>query len=160
MTEASESGEEGTIAEGEVVDEQRKGPMGMILLTEEELAALQPEERLNYQKALEGARLREAEKFIVKQTGDYECESCSFVYRAKESALGTDFSDLPGTWRCPVCGAAKDTFTAQTVTIAGFEANQGYGFGTNSMTEGQKNLLIFGSLAAFFVLFLGGYALE
>jgi hypothetical protein len=37
---------------------------------------------------------------------------------------------------------------------------QGYGFGTNSMTGGQKNLLIFGGLGAFLALFLLGYALE
>ena len=36
---------------------------------------------------------------------------------------------------------------------------QGYGLGTNSLTEDQKSLLIFGSLAFFFVLFLLGYAL-
>lgn len=36
---------------------------------------------------------------------------------------------------------------------------QGYGLGTNALTEGQKSGLIYGSLAAFFVLFLLGYAL-
>lgn len=36
---------------------------------------------------------------------------------------------------------------------------QGYGLGTNAMTEEQKSLLIFGSLGFFFVLFLLGYAL-
>lgn len=49
---------------------------------------------------------------------------------------------------------------AQTKTIAGFEDNLSYGLGANNLTGGQKNLLIFGSLAAFFVLFLAGYALE
>jgi hypothetical protein len=44
--------------------------------------------------------------------------------------------------------------------IPGFEVNQGYGFGTNSWTAGQKNLAIFGGLAVFFLLFLGGYALS
>lgn len=43
--------------------------------------------------------------------------------------------------------------------MAGFAENQGYGFGTNTMTEGQKSALIYGSLAGFFVLFLLGYAL-
>lgn len=43
--------------------------------------------------------------------------------------------------------------------VAGFAENQGYGLGTNAMTGEQKSLLIFGSLAAFFVLFLLGYAL-
>jgi len=34
-----------------------------------------------------------------------------------------------------------------------------YGLGSNSMTEGQKSLLIFGSLGFFFCLFLLGYLL-
>lgn len=55
---------------------------------------------------------------------------------------------------------SQDTFVAQTKTIAGFEDNANYGFGANQMTGSQKNLLIFGSLAAFFALFLAGYALE
>lgn len=97
-------------------------------------------------------------------SGDYECTQCSFVYRpfdeGQGALSGTQFEDLPSTWRCPVCKAPKDTFIAQTKTIAGFEENQQYGLGANSMTSGQKNLLIFGSLAAFFVLFLAGYLLE
>lgn len=73
---------------------------------------------------------------------------------------GTAFDDLPSTWVCPVCSAPKDTFVAQMKTIAGFEDNMKYGLGGNTLTGGQKNLLIFGSLAALFVLFLLGYALE
>lgn len=38
--------------------------------------------------------------------------------------------------------------------VAGFAENQQYGLGTNSMTESQKSLLIYGSLAFFFILFL------
>jgi hypothetical protein len=44
--------------------------------------------------------------------------------------------------------------------VAGFAENQRYGLGTNSMTEGQKSGLIYGALAAFFVLFLAGYAMD
>jgi len=44
--------------------------------------------------------------------------------------------------------------------VAGFAVNQNYGLGTNSMTGGQKQLLIFGTLLFFFVLFLGGYFLD
>ena len=44
--------------------------------------------------------------------------------------------------------------------IPGFEVNQGYGFGTNSWTSGQKNLAIFGGLGLFFLLFLSGYAMS
>ena len=86
------------------------------------------------------------------------------MYKPNESGqgalAGTPFEELPSTWLCPVCKAPKDTFVAQTKTIAGFEDNLNYGFGANKMTGGQKNLIIFGSLAAFFLLFLAGYALE
>ncbi|CAM9903034.1 unnamed protein product, partial [Discosporangium mesarthrocarpum] len=51
-------------------------------------------------------------------------------------------------------------FVALTKTIAGFEDNRGYGLGGNNMTAGQKNLIIFGGLAFFFLLFLSGYLLE
>lgn len=68
--------------------------------------------------------------------------------------------ELPGEWMCPVCGADKRTFQVQETEIAGFAANQGYGLGTNSMTEGQKSSLIYGSLAFFFFLFLLGYFLQ
>jgi hypothetical protein len=40
--------------------------------------------------------------------------------------------------------------------VAGFAENQQYGLGTNSMTGEQKSLLIYGALALFFILFLGG----
>lgn len=63
-------------------------------------------------------------------------------------------------WNCPVCGAEAKTFQVQETEVAGFAVNQGYGLGTNSMTSGQKSLLIYGSLAFFFVLFLLGYFLE
>lgn len=44
--------------------------------------------------------------------------------------------------------------------MAGFAANQGYGLGVNSWTGDQKLGIIYGALAIFFVLFLGGYALD
>ena len=68
--------------------------------------------------------------------------------------------NLPQDWQCPICGAEKNTFESKARTIAGFAENQGYGFGTNTMTPGQKSLLIYGSLAFFFALFLFGYLLQ
>lgn len=68
--------------------------------------------------------------------------------------------DLPDDWNCPICGAEKRTFQSKAREIAGFAENQKYGFGTNSLTSGQKSLLIFGSLIFFFFLFLGGYFIE
>jgi hypothetical protein len=73
---------------------------------------------------------------------------------------GTPFAELPSNWRCPVCRASKDAFEEVVEEIPGFEVNQGYGFGTNSWTSEQKNLAIFGGLAAFFLLFLSGYAMS
>ena len=67
---------------------------------------------------------------------------------------------MPRDWNCPICGAEKQTFETRAMEIAGFAENQGYGFGTNSMTSGQKSLLIYGSLVFFFALFLFGYLLQ
>eukprot|EP00470_Lotharella_oceanica_P006362 CAMPEP_0170177612 /NCGR_PEP_ID=MMETSP0040_2-20121228/10602_1 /TAXON_ID=641309 /ORGANISM="Lotharella oceanica, Strain CCMP622" /LENGTH=234 /DNA_ID=CAMNT_0010420303 /DNA_START=29 /DNA_END=733 /DNA_ORIENTATION=+ len=110
-------------------------------------------------------RLRAAEKFFKKGTGDYECTECQFVYNPLQGdpeagiLKGTEFADLPEDWSCPVCGSEKEAFEEQGTLVAGFAENQGYGFGTNSMTEGQKSALIYGSLIAFFGLFLLGYKL-
>ena len=52
---------------------------------------------------------------------------------------GTAFASLPSNYRCPTCRSSMDSFTESIEEIAGFEVNQGYGFGTNAMTEGQKN---------------------
>ena len=67
--------------------------------------------------------------------------------------------ELPKDWQCPVCGAGKFTFRNQAIKVAGFAENQKYGFGGNSLTAGQKSLLIYGSLLLFFGLFLAGYLL-
>ena len=68
--------------------------------------------------------------------------------------------EVPEEYVCPVCGASKDKFVASVKVVAGFAENQNYGLGTNTMTGDQKLLLIYGALAAFFLLFLTGYALE
>lgn len=117
-------------------------------------------------KAARIAELRAQEQWMKVGTGEADCISCGFKY---EPAKGdpeypinpnTRFQELPGDWACPVCGAEKKTFQVQETEIAGFAANQGYGLGTNSMTEGQKSGLIYGSLAVFFALFLCGYFLQ
>jgi len=116
------------------------------------------------QKEIE--RLRAAEKFFKKGTGTYECTQCQFVYNPQNGdpeagvLRGTEFQDVPEDWLCPVCGADKQEFEEQGKIVAGFAENQGYGFGTNSMTEGQKSALIYGSLLAFFALFLLGYKMN
>jgi len=65
----------------------------------------------------------------------------------------------PTQW-CPTCGAEKVKFKNMGKKVAGFEQNQTYGLGANSMTSDEKSGLIFGSLAVFFGLFLAGYFLE
>jgi len=46
----------------------------------------------------------------------WTCSVCGYVYSkekgepATETPPGTSFSDLPDTWTCPVCGAAKSAF--------------------------------------------------
>ncbi|PSC74856.1 Rubredoxin [Micractinium conductrix] len=116
-------------------------------------------------KKAEADRLRAAEKFMTVGTGEASCKGCGYEYSPKRGdpeypvAPGTQFQQLPADWQCPVCGAEKKLFVSKQRQVAGFAENQGYGLGTNSMTEGDKSLLIFGSLAFFFVLFLAGYAL-
>ena len=117
-------------------------------------------------KAEEAERLRQAEKFMVVGTGEASCKGCGYTYQPANGdpeypvAKGTKFGDLPEDWNCPVCGAEKKMFVSKQKEIAGFAENQGYGFGSNTMTGEQKSLLIFGSLAAFFVLFLLGYTMN
>mmetsp|Transcript_8203 Transcript_8203/g.27325 ORF Transcript_8203/g.27325 Transcript_8203/m.27325 type:complete len:192 (-) Transcript_8203:106-681(-) len=132
------------------------------------------EERDEYmfanEKSVQGALNRDnpqlEEKFAVIGQGDYQCQSCMYEYKPKVGddfypvSAGTAFKDLPGDWQCPTCGAPKAQFKSLGKAVAGFEVNQGYGLGTNSMTEGEKSRLIYGGLALFFALFLAGYLLE
>ncbi|EFN59985.1 hypothetical protein CHLNCDRAFT_18606, partial [Chlorella variabilis] len=115
--------------------------------------------------------LRAAEKFMVVGTGEASCKNCGYEYKpakgdpeypvspARTPCAWPRLQQLPDDWQCPTCGAAKSLFVSKQLQVAGFAENQGYGLGTNAMTGEQKSLLIFGSLAAFFVLFLLGYAL-
>jgi rubredoxin len=125
--------------------------------------------KLALEKQRKADELRAQEVFMKRSTGLHKCSNCDWEYNPEkgDSFLiggmikpGTEFVDLPSNWRCPTCRASKDSFVEVVETIPGFEVNQGYGFGTNSMTSGQKNTLIWGSMAAFVLLFLGGYALS
>lgn len=106
------------------------------------------------------------EKFAVLNTGIYECRSCGYKYDeavgdpAYPIPPGLQFDKLPEDWRCPTCGAAKSFFESKSVEIAGFAQNQQFGLGGNTLTSGQKAVLIYGSLFFFFVLFLSGYFLQ
>lgn len=104
----------------------------------------------------------------AKPLDRYECRSCGYVYEPTKGdnknqiPLGTLFEELPASWRCPVCGAKTQQFTNISVagTASGFQENLGYGLGVNRLTPGQKNVLIFGSLALGFLFFLSLYGLH
>jgi len=117
-------------------------------------------------KKAEAERLRKEEQFMVISTGEAECKGCGYNYIPKNGdpeypiAPGVKYDNLPEDWQCPVCGAEKRMFVRKELQVAGFAANQGYGLGTNSMTGDQKSLLIYGSLALFFFLFIAGYFIQ
>lgn len=136
---------------------------------QEEMEELDEETLKAMEKARRADELRAQEVFMKKSTGKHKCTNCDWEYdEDKGDSMmiggtikpGTAFAELPSNWRCPVCRASKDSFQEVVEEIPGFEVNQGYGFGTNSWTSGQKNLAVFGGLGAFFLLFLSGYAMN
>ena len=98
----------------------------------------------------------------------FECRACGYTYEpvkgdsAASITAGTAFADLPVKWRCPVCGASRKQFSniGPKNSPSGFKENLGYGFGVNTLTPGQKNILIFGALAAGVLFFLSLYGLQ
>ena len=99
----------------------------------------------------------------------FECISCGFIYDPDEGikklniAAGTSFLELDQKqFKCPVCrvgfGAYKDI--GPKSKPGGFEENLTYGFGFNKLPSGQKNVLIFGSLALAAACFLSLYSLK
>ncbi len=99
----------------------------------------------------------------------FECRSCGYVYEPLEGikkfgiSPGTAFGDLDKkSFRCPVCRAGTDLFRdiGPRFKPSGFEENLNYGFGVNSLTSGQKNVLIFGALALAVACFLSLYSLN
>lgn len=98
----------------------------------------------------------------------HECGVCGYIYEptigdAKRNIpIGTAFERLPENWRCPVCNAPKKTFSdiGTVAKPSGFKENLGYGFGVNTLTPGQKNIIIFGSLALAVLFFLSFYAID
>lgn len=103
---------------------------------------------------------------MVIGSGSATCTGCGYEYKPEKGDAdfpvppGVTFQALPDDYVCPTCGAPKSKFESRVKVVAGFAENQKYGLGGNSMTEDQKSLLIYGSLAVFFILFLAGYALD
>ena len=127
---------------------------------------LDPETKKYKEKQAEIIRLRSAEKFMEIDEGKFECQACGYVYEPEKGDKfagiqpGTEFSKLPDNFSCPACRSPKSQFKNLKKVIAGFADNQKYGFGGNSLTGGQKNLIIFGALGFGFLLLLSGYFLE
>ena len=99
----------------------------------------------------------------------FECRSCGFVYDPGEGIKklaiepGTPFSALdPASFRCPVCRSQTKAFKdiGPRNKPSGFEENLGYGLGVNTLTPGQKNVLIFGGFALAIAFFLSLYSLR
>ena len=110
-----------------------------------------------------------AEPESDSRTHRFECRSCGYVYDPDEGvkkvgiAAGTAFEDLdPLSFRCPVCRSRVPAFRdiGPRTKASGFEENLNYGLGVNRLTPGQKNVLIFGSLALAFAFFLSLYSLR
>lgn len=103
-----------------------------------------------------------------KDMDRYECRACGYDYDPAKGddrgkvAAGVPFEALPARWKCPVCGAPKTQFSniGPAGSPSGFKENLGFGLGVNTMTPGQKNILIFGSLALAFIFFLSLYGLR
>ncbi len=103
----------------------------------------------------------------VAELSRYECKACGYIYEPEQGQpdrgipAGTAFTALPVDWRCPVCGARKTAFAdIGTKSVAGFPENYRYGLGVNTLTPGQKNLLIFGGLALGFLFLMSFYGLK
>lgn len=102
-----------------------------------------------------------------KMMDRYECSACGYIYEpvrgdGSNVAVGTAFEDIDPSWRCPVCSASKRQFQniGPTGNPSGFKENLGYGLGVNTLTPGQKNILIFGSLLLGFLFFISLYGLK
>ncbi|VFQ59595.1 unnamed protein product [Cuscuta campestris] len=132
---------------------------------EEQPTPVNPPQETQPGEGLDGRR-RPEEKFAVLNTGVHRCRSCGYTYNQAKGdppypiPPGLPFAELPGDWRCPTCGASQSFFESKSVEVAGFAQNQDFGFGANTLTSGQKLLLIYGALLLGFVLFLSGYFLQ
>jgi len=111
---------------------------------------------------------QEAKPLTPREMDRFECLACGYTY---EPAKGDDrsnippgvpFPEVPLNWRCPVCGAQKKRFAnvGPACTPSGFKENLNYGLGVNTLTPGQKSVLIFGALAVGFFFFISLYGLR
>lgn len=110
----------------------------------------------------------ESRPLTPREMDRFECGACGYTYEPTKgddrtrTPAGVPFTDLPENWRCPVCGAPKRQFSnlGPLGAPSGFKQNLNYGLGVNRLTPGQKNVLIFGSLALAVLFFLSLYGLR
>lgn len=103
-----------------------------------------------------------------KELDQFECAACGYVYEPVKGddrrgiEPGVPFEELPANWKCPVCGAPTSRFQniGPVGSPSGFKQNLNYGLGVNTLTPGQKNLLIFGGLILAVLFFLSMYGLQ
>lgn len=102
-----------------------------------------------------------------KMMDRYECTACGYIYEpirgdGASIASGTPFEEIDASWKCPVCSASKRQFgnIGPSGNPSGFKENLGYGLGVNTLTPGQKNILIFGALFLGFLFFMSLYGLK
>jgi len=142
----------------------RNDQRSFLKMKEEEI--LDPETKREKERQKEIERLRAAEKFMEIDEGKFECQACGYVYEPEKGDRfagvepGTPFTELSSSFNCPACRSPKAQFKNIKKVIAGFAENQKYGLGGNSLTGGQKNIVIFGVLGLTFLLLLSGYLLE
>lgn len=61
----------------------------------------------------------------------YTCSVCGYVYDEEKGdpdsgiAPGTKWEDVPDSWVCPVCGAAKSEFAEQDFSLIDFSGSGG-----------------------------------
>ncbi|MGB3788713.1 MAG: rubredoxin [Phormidesmis sp.] len=116
----------------------------------------------------EEKQLEEKQPPTPEEMDRFECRSCGYTYEPtkgdsrSETPRGVPFKELPSDWRCSVCGSSKSQFSniGPAGTASGFKENLSYGFGVNTLTPGQKNVLIFGALGLAVLFFLSLYGLR
>jgi len=133
---------------------------------EETIPLVKPE--LSPEADADGSGEAEEKPLTPAEMDCFECRSCGYTYeptkgdsRSKIPA-GVPFKELAQDWRCTVCGASKSQFSnvGPVGTASGFKENLSYGFGVNTLTPAQKNLLIFGALGIAVLFFLSLYGLR
>ena len=69
----------------------------------------------------------------------YICRICGYVY--DEAAEKTPFGSLPESWKCPLCGAAKQDFEPDKAAVKNSTSRQRLNCSGSSRTTFPPSLL-------------------